>query len=404
MSVEEELELICRGCEEVIGPEELASKLEKARREGRPLVIKWGADPSAPDLHLGHMVPVRKLRELQELGHEIVFLIGDYTARIGDPTGKSETRRQLSAEEVERNAATYTRQIFKILDEDKTRVVFNSRWLAELKLQQVIEVCATCTVAQMLEREDFDNRYKAGRPISLHEFLYPLLQAYDSVELGADIEVGATEQKFNLLMGRQLQRHFGQEPQVCLLFPILVGTDGVNKMSKSLGNYIGIDEPPGEMFGKVMSIDDETMFVYYRLVLGTDDEELARMRAGVEGGRMHPMELKKRLAMGIVELYHGPEAARSAREEFERVFSRRDLPTDLEEKTLEDLGLPRSGRISVPRLFSAAFGFSSSEAKRLARQGALRIDDEKVSADCTLDVSRLPVVLRAGKRRFCRVV
>lgn len=313
MQIKKQLEEIKKGCVELIPEEELAAKLKK----GKPLKVKWGADPSAPDIHLGHTVVLKKLKQFQDLGHEVIFLIGDFTARIGDPTGKSETRKPLTKEEVMINSRTYQEQVFKILDKKRTRVVYNSRWLSELKIEDVINLAAKYTVARMLERDDFMNRFEKQRPISIHEFLYPLIQGYDSVKLKADIEIGGTDQKFNMLVGRELQREFKEEPQVIITMPLLEGTDGVQKMSKSLNNYIGITEPPSEIYGKTMSISDELMLRYYSLLT---DENIEEMK------KLHPKEAKKKLAGELVAIYYGREAAEDAGAEFEKIFAQGKLP------------------------------------------------------------------------------
>ena len=334
--VNRQMAVIRRGTHEIITEEELIKKLEKSIRTAKPLKVKLGLDPSAPDIHLGHTVVLQKMRQFQQLGHEVIIIIGDFTGRIGDPTGKSETRKQLKEEEVQANAQTYQEQIFKILDPEKTRVVFNSSWLASLNFQSVIELAAKYTVARMLEREDFAKRYHENLPIGIHEFFYPLMQGYDSVHLQADIELGGTDQKFNLLMGRTLQKEYGQEPQIALMMPILEGLDGVQKMSKSLGNYIGIDEKPEEMYGKIMSIGDDLMMRYFELVTPVSLEEISEINKGLDQGTLHPRDVKMRLAREIVALYHGNEAAREAEAEFQRIFQQGRLPSDIPEVQLEE--------------------------------------------------------------------
>jgi len=308
-SVEEQLEVIRRGTVEIIPEEELIKKLERSIRENRPLRIKEGFDPTAPDIHLGHVVTIRKLKQFQDLGHQVIFLIGDFTGMIGDPSGRNEMRKPLTKEEVLKNAETYKAQIFKILDPEKTIIEFNSRWCTPMKFEDVLVLASKYTVARILERDDFYKRYKEGKPISVLEFLYPLIQGYDSVALRADVEVGGTDQKFNLLVGREIQREYGQEPQVILTMPLLVGTDGVEKMSKSLGNYIGITEPPEEMYGKVMSIPDDLIYPYFELATDVPNEELARIKRDLEDPEVNPRDLKRRLAREIVTLYHGREMA-----------------------------------------------------------------------------------------------
>jgi len=403
MTIEQQIALLKRGTAEIIPEEELASKLERSQKEGRPLKVKLGLDPTAPDIHLGIAVVLRKLRQFQDLGHEVIVIIGDFTAMIGDPSGKSETRRQLSAEEVKLNARTYEEQYCKILDPSKTRVVFNNTWLGALSFVEVIQLASKATVARILERDDFANRIKEGRPIGVHEILYPICQAYDSVYLQADIEMGGQDQKFNILMGRDLQREFGQEPQVALLMPILVGLDGSQKMSKSLGNYIGVSEPPKEIFGKVMSLADEMMGQYFELATDVPMEEVKATLQGIRDGSVHPMEAKKRLAREIVALYHSEEAARQAQEEFERVFSKREVPEDI-----PTLVIPKSeiqeGRIRLIRLITlAGFAKSNSEARRLIQQRAVHLDGQTI-ADME---ARVPVadgaILKVGKLRFARI-
>ena len=397
MRPEEQLRIIKRGTVEIINEEELLKKLSS----GKKLRVKAGFDPTAPDLHLGHTVLLWKLRDFQELGHEVYFLIGDFTAMIGDPTGKNETRPPLTREQVLKNAETYAQQVFKILDPEKTVVVFNSEWLSSMGAADLIKLASKYTVARMLERDDFEKRFKEGRPIHIHEFLYPLLQGYDSVELRADVELGGTDQKFNLLMGRHLQREFGQEEQVCIMMPILEGLDGVQKMSKSLGNYIGILEPPEEQFGKVMRISDELMWRYYRLVTRVPEEEIDEMERLVREGKLHPMEAKKKLAETIVKTFHGEEAARRAREHFERVFSRRELPENIPEPKIT---IPENP-VWLPLLLKeAGLVKSTSEGRRQIRGGGVRIDGEKVLDEkVKVDVLGRELTLQVGKRRFARI-
>ncbi|WP_338823466.1 Tyrosine--tRNA ligase [Moorella humiferrea] len=396
--VERQLKIIRRGVAEIIPEEDLKDKLERSLAEGKPLRVKLGLDPTAPDIHLGHTVVLQKLRQFQELGHQVIIIIGDFTGRIGDPTGKSETRRQLSEAEVLANAETYKEQIFKVLDPARTEVTFNSRWLANLTFTDVIQLAAKITVARMLEREDFARRYQENRPISVHEFFYPLMQGYDSVALAADVELGGTDQKFNLLMGRHLQREYGQEPQVAVMMPILPGLDGVQKMSKSLGNYIGINEPPKEMYGKTMSLPDELMLTYFELVTTVSLEELEEIRKGLADGTLHPRDAKMRLAREIVGLYHGEAAALEAEEEFRKVFQLGDLPQDIPEVEVKET------QIWLPRLMvQAGLAPSTSEARRLVRQGAVRIDGQRLDDPDAELVVRDGAVLKAGKRKFVRL-
>lgn len=403
LPVEKQMEIIKRGVAEIISEEELATKLEKSLAAGRPLRVKLGLDPTAPDIHLGHTVVLQKMRQFQELGHEAIIILGDYTARIGDPTGRVETRRQLSEEEVMANARTYEKQIFKILDPQRTRVVFNSQWLGSLTFAQVLELAAKYTVARMLEREDFARRFREGLPIGIHEFFYPLMQGYDSVALEADVELGGTDQKFNLLMGRTLQKEYGQEPQVALMMPILEGLDGVQKMSKSLGNYIGIDEPPGEMYGKAMSLPDELMVRYFELVTPVPLEEVRAIAAGLASGELHPRDVKMRLAREIVGFYHGKEAALKAEEEFKRVFQQRELPEEIPVFEVNP-ALLEEGAIWLPRLLHVS-GLvpSTSEGRRLIQQGGVKVDGEKVVDPSFKLVPADGMVIRVGKRKFLRL-
>ncbi|GAB6157314.1 tyrosine--tRNA ligase [Desulfotomaculum varum] len=403
LDLQKQLEIIKRGTAEIVPEEELVEKLKKSIANNKPLHIKLGLDPTAPDIHLGHTVVLQKLRQFQELGHQVTIILGDYTGRIGDPTGKSETRKQLTEEEVLANARTYEQQIFKILDPQKTKVQFNSTWLAPLKFADVIRLAATTTVARMLEREDFSKRFKENLPISIHEFFYPLMQGYDSVALAADIELGGTDQKFNLLMGRTLQKEFGQEPQVALMMPILEGLDGVNKMSKSLGNYIGIDEPPQEMYGKTMSLPDELMVRYFELVTPIPLSEVKAIAKGLEDGSLHPRDVKMRLAREIVTFYHGAEAAQMAEEHFTKVFQKRELPDEIEQFTVTS-DLYEDGLVSLPRLLTkAGLAASNSEARRLIKEGAVKINGARVADPNWRFQPEEGMVIRAGKRRFAKL-
>ena len=400
MTVEEQLARIRRGAAEIIVETELRQKLDRSLGSGVPLKVKLGLDPTAPDLHLGHTVVLQKLRDFQDLGHQAIIIIGDFTGMIGDPSGRVETRPPLTRTEIEANAETYRSQLGRILDLDRTRVEFNSSWLAPLRLEDLIRLAATVTVAQLLRREDFAARYAAGRPISLHEFLYPLCQAYDSVALAADVELGGTDQTFNLLVGRDLQRAFGQEPQVAVTTPLLEGLDGTQKMSKSLGNYVGITEPPGEMYGKLMSLPDAIMLRYFTLVTRLPEAEIQAMARDLDAGGLHPMQAKKRLARVVVEQYQGPEAARAAEADFTRVFQEGGLPEEIEECRVS-LGEPRTLLPVVLR--EAKLVPSSSEGRRQIRQGAVEVDGEKISeADKELARGNT-YLIRVGKRRFKRV-
>jgi tyrosyl-tRNA synthetase len=394
MDVNAQIEVIKRGAVEVLPVEELLKKLKR----GRPLKIKAGFDPTAPDLHLGHTVLIQKMRQFQELGHEVIFLIGDFTGMIGDPSGKSETRRQLTRDEVLKNAETYKAQIYKILDAQKTIIEFNHRWMEKMDAAGVIELSAKYTVARMLEREDFKQRYQKQQPISIHEFLYPLMQGYDSVVLKADVELGGTDQRFNLLMGRELQREYGQEPQVILTMPLLEGTDGVHKMGKSLNNYIGINEAPEEIFGKVMSISDDLMWRYYELLSCKELREIQAARHAVESGTLHPMEVKKSLAGELVGRFHGRAAAEVAREYFETRYQKKTVPKAVRKQ----FSAPRP--IWICRLLvDLEFAKSSTEARRLVSQGAVRVDGQIISDvnfQFTGDVHR---VLEVGKNRIAQL-
>ncbi len=395
--LEEALELIRRGAEEILPEDELRKKLE----QGRPLRIKAGFDPTAPDLHLGHTVLINKLRQFQDLGHEICFLIGDFTGMIGDPTGKSKTRPPLTPEDVARNAETYKEQVFKILDPGRTRVVFNSEWMNELGAAGMVQLASRYTVARMLERDDFSKRYKAGTPIAVHEFLYPLIQGWDSVALRADVELGGTDQKFNLLMGRHLQEQEGMEPQVILTMPILEGLDGVQKMSKSLGNYIGVSEPPEEMFGKVMSISDDLMWRWFELLSFRPMSEIEGFRREIAEGR-NPRDVKFLLGEEIVARFHGEAAARKAREAFVARFQKGAVPDEMPEFTLS----PEAGADGVPighALRAAGLVSSTSEAFRMIKQGAVKVDGEKVGDRGVELPPGGPYVCQVGKRRFARV-
>ncbi|OEU74334.1 MAG: tyrosine--tRNA ligase [Desulfuromonadales bacterium C00003107] len=401
-SLQEQMAVIRRGAVEVLVEAELEEKLKKSIASGVPLKIKAGFDPTAPDLHLGHTVLIQKLKQFQDLGHEVNFLIGDFTAMIGDPTGKSETRKSLTREEVLQNAETYKEQVFKILDPEKTKVVFNSAWMGEKSASDLIALASRYTVARMLERDDFHKRFTGQQPIAIHEFLYPLVQGYDSVALQADVELGGTDQKFNLLVGRELQKQEGQAPQSVVTMPLLEGLDGVNKMSKSLGNYIGITEPPKEIYGKIMSTSDELMVRYYELLSDVDLAELQRIKDGVAGkaGGAHPMESKKALAQEMVARFYDRDAAQQAEQDFVQQFKQKEVPDDI-----PVFSLPDDQPIWICRLLTdAGLTASNGEARRLVKQGGVRLAGEKVT-DADLEVSPAgEVVLQAGKRRFARVI
>jgi tyrosyl-tRNA synthetase len=396
-TVTEQMLELQRGVAELL----LVADLEKKLQRGKPLRIKAGFDPTAPDLHLGHTVLINKLRQFQQLGHEVIFLIGDFTGMIGDPTGRNVTRPRLTPEEIQANARTYEAQIYKILDPDKTTIDFNSRWFGAMNAAGLIEIAARHTVARMLERDDFSKRFKGNQPIALHEFLYPLVQGYDSVALRADVELGGTDQRFNLLVGRQLQEQYGQEPQVVLTMPLLEGLDGVNKMSKSLGNYIAINEASDDMFGKLMSISDALMWRYFELLSFRPLSEIAALRAGIDAGR-NPRDVKFELAAEIVTRFHTPAAAARAQETFVARFANKTLPTDLPEQVVYDDG--SGGGVSLSAsLVAVGLASSGSEVRRKAAEGAIRIDGEKI----TDPQRRLPVganhVLQVGPRRFARI-
>jgi tyrosyl-tRNA synthetase len=402
LSIDEQLAYLTKGCVDVVPAGELKSKLEKSMATGKPLTIKVGFDPSAPDLHLGHTVVIRKMHHFQQLGHKVVFLIGDFTGLIGDPTGKKSTRPQLTEMEIKANAATYERQIYKLLDPETTVIDFNSRWLGELGSADWIRLAAKVTVAQMLERDDFKKRYESQQPISLHEFLYPLAQAYDSVALEVDVELGGTDQLFNLLVGRHLMREHDQEPQVVMTLPLLEGLDGVEKMSKSLGNYVAVEDEPFEMFGKLMSISDDLMWKYWLLLSDHSEAEIEADRERVAAGKLHPMDVKKQLARTIVEEFHSPDDAEAAQREFERVFSARNLPQDIPEVELE---VDTESVLLAKVLVLAGLAPSNSEARRLITQGGVKVEGEKVrDIKATLGVdSSTATLVQVGKRKFARL-
>ncbi len=404
MDVNEQLKIIKKGVAELISESELTEKLKKSQKENKPLIIKLGLDPTAPDIHLGHTVVLRKLKAFQDLGHQVIIIIGDYTGMIGDPTGKSETRKQLTREEVMRNAETYKTQIFKVLDPDKTIVRFNSEWLAPLNFADVIKLAAKYTVARMLEREDFKNRFGNNLPISIHEFFYPLMQGYDSVALNADVELGGTDQKFNILMGRTLQKEYGKsDVQIGLFMPILEGTDGVKKMSKSLGNYIGINEEPTEIYGKTMSIPDELIIRYFELVTDIHPDELGKMRQQMKEGSVNPRDLKMRLAREVVSLYHGQDAGIKAEEHFKSVFQKGALPEEIEEVSISGSELAE-GKIWIAKLLNITkLAPSTSEARRLVTQGSVKINEEKFDkANADIEVKDGDII-QVGKRKYAKI-
>jgi tyrosyl-tRNA synthetase len=400
--VDEQLAYLKKGAAEIIPEPELRASLEKSLRTGTPLRVYLGVDPTAPDLHLGHTVVLRKLKHFQDMGHTAVFLIGDFSAMIGDPTGVSETRPPLTREQVDANAKTYLAQVFKILDPAKTEVRYNSEWLGKLSAEAVVRLCSHYRLARMLEREDFRSRLDEGHPISVHELLYPLLTAYDAVSLKSDVELGATEQKFNLLVHREIQREYGLPGQAILTMPILVGLDGQRKMSKSLGNYIGITEPPADMFGKVMSIPDDLMWTYYELVTDRTPQQITALKQEVSSGSLHPMDAKMRLAEEIVSGFHGPEPARKAAENFQRVFRDRQSPTEVPTQKIPS-GPPKK---LIALLVELKLAPSKSEAERLIKQGAVELNESRVDDPRTdLDLSKpAQFLLRAGKKKFLRLI
>jgi tyrosyl-tRNA synthetase len=409
LPVDEQLDLLEKGAAEIIRVSDLKERLEESRKTSRPLRIKAGFDPTSPDLHLGHTVLMRKLRHFQQLGHQVIFLVGDSTALIGDPTGRNVTRKPLTPEQIAVNAKTYLAQVFKILDKDATEVRYNSEWLGKLSYEETIRLTAHFTVSQMLERDDFHKRFQAEQPISLHEFLYPVMQGYDSVALECDVELGGTDQKFNLLCGRELQRHYGQKPQIVLMTPIIEGLDGVQKMSKSLGNAIGINEPAAEMYGKLMSISDELMWKYWTLLTDLKQSEIDAMQADVASGKLHPMAAKKKLARTIVAGFHGDEAAQAADENWARMFQQKEVAEDLEEVAVAfaDVAGPEgSKQVRLPKLLvKLGLAASGSEANRKIAEKAVKLDGEAASGN-VFSADQLParIVVRLGKRAKVAVI
>tara|TARA_B100000315_G_scaffold122793_1_gene112736 strand:+ start:26195 stop:27406 length:1212 start_codon:yes stop_codon:yes gene_type:complete len=400
MNVKEQLQYLLRGSVEVISEEALCAKLEKSLSSGIPLKVKAGYDPTAPDIHLGHTLLIQKMKHFQDVGHEVIFLIGDFTGMIGDPSGKSVVRKKMTKKDIAKNAATYKKQIFKMLDPNKTTIVFNSHWMEKMSSSDLIELASHYTVARMLERDDFHKRYKGQQPISIHEFLYPLIQGYDSVALKADVELGGTDQKFNLLVGRELQKHYGQEPQVVLTMPLLEGTDGVQKMSKSLGNYIGITEPPGEIFGKIMSISDELMIRYYELLSDISVNELAKMKKQLKTGAVNPKDYKIKLAKEIVARLYSTNEADNAANEFENIFKKKETPDEMPQFSVKW----NNQKMWVCHLIKeTGFSKSSSEAVRLIRQGAVSINGKKIT-DSDLQIEKKATfILKIGKKRFAKI-
>ncbi len=402
MKAEEQLEIIKNNTEEIISEAELLEKIKKSIAQDQPLRCKLGFDPSAPDLHLGHAVVLHKIRDFQKLGHHVTIILGDFTGRIGDPTGRSETRKQLTEEEVMANSLTYQEQLYKILDPERTEVVYNSSWLSKMDFAAVIELAGKYTVARMLEREDFSKRYREGQAIGIHEFFYPLMQGYDSVILRADVEFGATEQKFNLLMGRHLQREYGCEPQIALMTPVLIGTDGRQKMSKSLGNYIGIHEAPQEIYGKIMSIPDELMPDYYRLATRLEKTEISKLERELSTGKLHPRDAKMRLGREVVTLYHGANEALRAEKQFQSVFQQNLVPEHVPRAVLS----PEMENEEVPTwklLTLVGLASTGSEARRLVKQGGVKINSAKVlEAESGVQLAR-GLLVQVGKRKFAEI-
>ncbi len=398
------MKVIRRRAVEIITEQDLEAKVKKSIETGKPLKVKLGLDPNRPDIHIGHMVVIDKLRDFQELGHEVVLIVGTFTGFIGDPSERDSTRPQISFEEVMQHAGTYFEQVQGVLDPDKTQIVSNADWLMPLNFADILGIASKVTVAQILERDDFESRYKEGKPISLQEFLYPLAQAYDSVAVESDIELGGTDQKFNCLVGRNLQRSFGQEPQCVITTPLLVGTDGVKKMSKSLDNYIGIADDPDTMYGRVMSIPDNVLIDYFTLATDKPLDWIADLEKTLQHGQVHPMEVKKELARTIVGRYHDEDAARKAESQFEQVFSRRELPDDMPEYAITDELREKDGKVWIIKLItSAGMASSNSEAKRLVKQGAVTLDGERIDDFEAHLALKDGQVLKVGKRRFARV-
>lgn len=398
INLDDQIKIILKGVDDIIDEKDLREKLVKADKEGRQLVIKLGLDPSAPDIHLGHTVVLRKMKQLQDLGHKVVIIIGDFTGKIGDPTGKSSARKALTTEQVLENAKTYQEQIFKVLDKEKTEVRFNSEWLAKLNFEDVVKLAATITVARMLEREDFKKRYESHTPISVHEFFYPLMQGYDSVAIKADIELGGTDQRFNLLMGRALQKEFGQESQVVIMMPLLEGLDGVNKMSKSLGNYIGVDEEAGVMYQKSMEIPDELIIKYYNLVTDIHPDIVNQIEKDLKEDKVNPRDIKMGLAKEIVRLYHGDEKANFAEERFKSVFQKGQIPVDIltVEVSSTDFDL---AQIVVDNKLAP----SKSELRRLVKQGGVKVNSEKID-DLQAINAEGELVVQIGKKKFIKII
>lgn len=399
INIEEQIKIISKGADEIISLVDLRQKLEKSIKEDKPLVIKLGLDPSAPDIHLGHAVVLRKIRQMQELGHEAVIVLGDFTGMIGDPTGKSKTRKQLSKEQVIENAKTYEEQIFKILDKEKTKVRFNSEWLSKLNFEDVLNLAAKSTVARMLERDDFKKRFESNQSISIHEFFYPLMQAYDSVSLSADIELGGTDQRFNILMGRTLQRDFAMESQVAIFMPLLEGVDGKEKMSKSLGNYIGINESAKDIFGKTMSVPDEKIIKYFELATDIHPDKIDEIRNELNSGKVNPRDVKINLAKELVRLYHGEKAAEQEEQEFINIFQKKSIPKNIEELEVDAELLDKD---LIAFLFEKGLCKSKNDAKRLVIGGGVKINGDKVISSLEVSLADGDII-QIGKLRFVKI-
>lgn len=397
-SIEEQIKIISKGIDEIIGLEDLKNKLEISIKENKPLIVKLGLDPSAPDIHLGHTVVLRKMKQLQDLGHKVIIIIGDFTGKIGDPTGKSKARKALSTEQVLENAKTYEEQILKVLDRDKTDIVFNSSWLSKLSFEEAIKLAATTTVARMLEREDFKKRYESQTPISLHEFFYPLMQGFDSVEIEADIELGGTDQRFNVLMGRSLQKEFNQDPQATIFMPLLEGLDGKEKMSKSLGNYIGIDEKANVMYEKAMMIPDELIIKYFELVTDIHPDTIDDIKRKLEENKVNPRDIKMDLAKEIVNLYHGEKESEKAQNRFKEVFQQGQVPSDIKivEVLKEEFNL-------IDQLVKNNLVSSKSEVRRLLTQGGIKVNNEKLLTLQDLEINK-EMIVQVGKKKFIKLI
>ncbi len=399
-SVNEQMDIIRRGAVEIIPEEELVKKIERSLKGNKPLNIKLGCDPSRPDLHIGHSVVLKKLAQFQKLGHQAILIVGDFTGMIGDPSGRNSTRPALTLEQTRINGESYFQQASKILDKEKTKIVYNSDWLAKMNFEEVIKLSSKYTVARMIERDDFTKRFKAGEPISVHEFLYPLAQAMDSVAIKSDVELGGTDQKFNLLVGRDIQREFGSEPQIILTMPLLVGTDGVEKMSKSLDNYIGISDPPQQIFGRTLSIPDNLIYTYFVLTTDVSDERLADIQKQLNDEKVNPRDLKRELARTLVEMYHDSDAAKTAEEEFDRIFINKGLPDEIPEIKIED-----DKEINILELIVLVnFAPSKGEARRLVTQGGVSIDGEKINDPLQTVKIRPEMILKVGKRKFVKLI